>query len=348
MALATNLGFPRIGASRELKRAIESYWRGDITQNELIDTGKTLRLRHWQLQQDHNLDHVPSNDFSYYDHILDMTLTLGLIPQRYTGLTDQNEIDLYFAMARGAQHDGVDVTAMEMTKWFDTNYHYIVPEFEDGMRPHLSSTKIFDEFDEAKEAGLITRPVLIGPATYVALGKAKYDHFDAIAFVKSLLPVYEEILQGLAQRGAQWVQIDEPLLAQDITSDDIALIETVYNTLKCPAGLDILLTTYFDDLRENTGLAFGLPDATISAVHVDLCRQKGQANTHKNIASEQIENIFAHIGEKKLSVGIIDGRNIWRNDLRHSLELLQKSNTSSVLIKSSSRLAVRYYMSLLM
>lgn len=336
MVLATNLGFPRIGAQRELKRAVEAYWKGEIPEHELEATARILRRRHWALQRAAGLDHIPSNDFSFYDHILDMTCTLGLIPERYQWDGETVGLDTYFAMARGAQKSGcgcssedhktaVDVTAMEMTKWFDTNYHYIVPEFEKGMTPKLANRKILQEFEEAQYQGTATRPVLIGPATYTFLGKARYDGFDHKAFAESLLPVYNEILQGLADMGAEWVQIDEPVFALDLCPIGRGVIDAVYAGLNRPDGLKILVTSYFEGLRDNADLFYGLPDDTVNALHVDVCRGPGQANTTANDADAQLEEALTKIGHKSLSLGVVDGRNIWKNDLSASLARIDKA-----------------------
>jgi len=216
MALATNLGFPRIGDMRQLKKAVEAYWKGKSSKEELLKIGAELRSTNWALQKEAGIAHIPSNDFAFYDQVLDMTTTLGLIPTRYNWDGGHVDLDTYFAMARGRQQGGVDVTAMEMTKWYDTNYHYIVPEFEEGMTPKLSSTKVFDEYQEAKDQGIETRPVLVGPASFTFLGKAQYDGFSHEETVKSLIPAYNEILQKLADQGAQWVQIDEPVFCLDL------------------------------------------------------------------------------------------------------------------------------------
>ncbi len=321
MALATNLGFPRIGADRELKKAVEAYWKGKSSEGELMEAAKLLRARHWELQKKAGLDHIPSGDFSLYDQVLDMTCVLGLIPARYKQVGENIDLTTYFAMARGLQKGGIDVTAMEMTKWFDTNYHFIVPEFEQGMSPRLASSKFFDQFQEAMDLGIKTRPVLIGPATYVLLGKPKYDAFDAVDFVRSLLPVYKEILAKLSEMGAEWVQIDEPILALDLDDKARDVIRAAYDELKA-SELKVLVATYFDTQRDNTALAFSLP---VDAVHVDLCRGSGQANTAANDAARDLDVTLAACGDKMLSLGVIDGRNIWRNDLNKSFELLMKA-----------------------
>jgi 5-methyltetrahydropteroyltriglutamate--homocysteine methyltransferase len=319
MVLATNLGFPRIGARRDLKKAVESYWKGESSAADLQTTAKELRLRHWQLQKDAGLDHIPSNDFSFYDHVLDLTAALGAVPARYEWKGGSVDLDTYFAMARGRQQKGVDVTAMEMTKWFDTNYHYIVPEFEEGMDFKLSSTKIIDEFLEAKSAGIKTRPVIVGPVTYIFLGKGKYDGFDRKETLQKILPVYREILAKLKEAGAEWVQIDEPVLALDLCDDVREGLKIAYETLG-GTGLKILLATYFEGLRDNADLAFSLK---VDGVHIDLCRGSGQANTGINRAQAQLEEALSRAKGKILSLGVVDGRNIWRANLSSALTLVE-------------------------
>ena len=322
MVLATNLGFPRIGDMRQLKKAVEAYWKGNSSKEELLATGKSLRAHNWKLQKDAGLDHIPSNDFSFYDQVLDMICTLGLVPSRYKWDGQDIDLDTYFAMARGAQKEGIDVTAMEMTKWFDTNYHYIVPEFEDGMEPKLSSTKVFDQFKEAKDLGITTRPVLVGPLTFASIGKAQSDNFDLAAFTAKLIPVYVEILNKLAAEGAQWVQIDEPAFSTDVCEGFKAGAKEVYEQLS-EAGVKIIVTSYFDTLRDNADEFFAL---SADAFHVDLCRGPGQANTGANNAEKDLEAALSKIQDGKvLSVGVIDGRNIWKNDIAKSLGLIEKA-----------------------
>ena len=311
MVLATNLGFPRIGDMRQLKKAVESYWKGKISADELLSEGKNLRAHNWKLQKDAGLDHIPSNDFAYYDQMLDMIATLGLVPKRYNWDGENVGLDTYFAMARGAQKDGLDVTAMEMTKWYDTNYHYLVPEFEEGMSAKLSSTKVFDHYEEAKALGIDTRPVLIGPITFVSSGKPRYDGFDFTKTVESLLPVYSEILTKLAEVGATWVQIDEPALVMDLNDEQRAAYKSAYAKLAEVAGIKILLTTYFGELRKNMELAFSLP---VAGVHLDL----------SNRAPHQYKDAVAIIPENMaLSLGVIDGRNIWKNNIHNSLNVAE-------------------------
>lgn len=312
--LATNLGFPRIGIQRELKQALESYWRGTSSKDALIATGRLLRERHWKLQREAGIDHIPSNDFSFYDHILDLSCMLGCVPSRYEWNGGAIDLETYFAMARGRQTEGTDVTAIEMSKWFDTNYHYLVPEFEANPTFRLSSTKIFDEYAEAKALGIQTRPVLVGPLTYVKIGKKRADaEYCPSTLIPKLVPVYIEALRRLQELGAEWVQIDEPALVLDLEPQyRIACAQAYRRIAAAVPKLNILVATYFDSLRDNADLAFSLP---VVAIHIDLCRGPGQANTCTNDADRILEESLAKIGGKTLSLGIVDGRNIWRNDL---------------------------------
>jgi 5-methyltetrahydropteroyltriglutamate--homocysteine methyltransferase len=207
-----NLGYPRIGSQRELKKASELYWEDRITVQELLQTGKNIRLQNWKLQKEAGIDLIPSNDFSFYDQVLDTSLLVGAIPERYQDLLVNNklsETDLLFAMARGYQKGGSDVIAMEMTKWFDTNYHYIVPEFTKNQTFKIFSNKILAEYLEAKEAGFETKPVLLGPISYLLLGKEKEAGFKRIDLIKKLLPVYLEVIQSLVENNVEYIQIDE-------------------------------------------------------------------------------------------------------------------------------------------
>lgn len=306
MVLATNLGFPRIGAKRELKFATESFWKGDITEAELIQTGADIRRAHWLMQKAAGINHVPVNDFSFYDQMLDMTALLGAVPPRYNWSGETVDMDTYFSMARG----NATTQAMEMTKWFDTNYHYIVPEFSKDTEFRLSSPKIFDEVDEAKALGITPRPVLIGPVTYLSLGKSK-DGSDPFNLLPRLLSAYRQILTGLSQQGVTWVQIDEPVLCLDMKPAQVNAIISAYNAL-CGYGVKICLATYFEKLGANEDLALSLP---VDALHIDLRRGAGQLNS--------ILSKFPH--NKILSLGLIDGRNIWKNNLSQSLELAENA-----------------------
>ncbi len=338
MVLATNLGFPRIGDMRQLKKAVESYWKGKSSADELLNTGKELRAHNWKLQADAGLNHIPSNDFSFYDQVLDMITTLGLIPERYNWNGEQIDLDTYFAMARGRQQGDIDVTAMEMSKWFDTNYHYIVPEFEEGMEPKLSNTKIFDQYQEAKDLGIETRPVLVGPLTLIQIGKAQYEGFSAEEFSKKLLPVYIEIINKLATMGAQWVQIDEPAFVLDVCDGFKEGAAKMYEEIS-KADIKILVTSYFDTLRDNADTFYALP---VDALHIDLCRGPNQANTASNNAEAALDEALNKIGDKTLSIGVVDGRNIWKNDLSKSLDLIEKAveklGSDKVFVAGSSSL----------
>lgn len=300
MTRSANLGFPRIGLHRELKQALESYWKGESDAAALHRTGRALRARHWQLQRDAGIEIIPSNDFSFYDQMLDMSVLLGAIPPRFAGITDPEA--RYFAMARGS----AAAPAMEMTKWFDTNYHFIVPELHEDETFRLDTTdplasKPLAHLAEAKALGLDTRPVLIGPVTFLSLAKARGNDFDPLSLLERLLPIYEALLRQLGAAGAEWVQIDEPVLVLDLTERQRAAFETAYAALGA-AGPKLMLTSYFGALGDNTALATGLP---VAGLHVDLVR-----------GAEQLDAVLEALpATMVLSAGLIDGRNIWRADL---------------------------------
>lgn len=316
MLLTNNLGYPRVGAFRELKKANEAYWAKKISAQELLQAGLKIREGNWKTQKDAGIDLIPSNDFSFYDQVLDLTLTVGAIPAQYQSLLNNEDkgynLDLYFAMARGFQQDGVDVTAMEMTKWFDTNYHYIVPEFVKNQEFKLTSEKFLNEYNEAKSLGIETKPVLIGPISYLLLGKEKESGFNRIDLIDKLVPVYEEILGKLAAAGAKYVQIDEPFLALDIDDATRALYTSVFTKLAAAQDIKIIVTTYFEALRDNEETALNLP---VYAVHVDLVRGENQLDT-----------ILAKVpASLTLSLGVVEGRNIWKNDYEKSLAQIKKA-----------------------
>jgi 5-methyltetrahydropteroyltriglutamate--homocysteine methyltransferase len=316
--IAHNLGYPRIGSHRELKKASELYWSGKTTYKSLLQVGRNIRLENWNLQRQAGIDLIPSNDFSFYDHVLDMSLAVNAIPSRYHEVilnSNNTELDLYFAMARGYQKEGLDITAMEMTKWFDTNYHYIVPEFQKNQPFRLFSTKIIDEFYEAKQLGIITKPVLIGPVSYLLLGKEKEEGFDKIDLIKNLLPVYIDILRKLDHLHVQWIQLDEPFLALDLSDKEKEAYRFAYHEIRKEfPHLKIIIASYFEALHENITLATTLP---INAIHVDLVR-----------APEQLDNVLSHMPDTiALSLGVVDGRNIWKNDFSKSLALIEKAVT---------------------
>src|SRR5205807_1158457 len=318
MPLSHNLGFPHLGAGRELKRATEGYWSGKVSQADLLKTGAELRERHWRLQQDAGIDLVPSNDFSYYDRVLDTCALVGAVPKRYGWTGGPVDLDTYFAMARGVQAGGRDVTAMEMTKWFDTNYHYIVPEFEPGQTFRLSSSKPVDEFLEAKALGIQTKPVLIGPVTFLLLGKTRTARFDRLALLDALLPVYAEVLSRLGASGATWVQLDEPCLALDRTPAEREAFARAYGFLAAQARkVKLLVATYFGALDDNLTSALELP---VAGLHVDAVR------TGQRLASlVQSWPVGGGRSGKVLSLGVIDGRNIWKADLNAALRQLEEA-----------------------
>lgn len=308
------LGYPRIGSNRELKKACEQYWTGKIDVNALLETGRTIKNKHWKLQEEAGIDLIPCNDFSYYDQVLDMTLTVGAIPQRYQEIASQkHELELYFAMARGFQKEGMDITAMEMTKWFDTNYHYIVPEFRKDQEFRLFSDRIIKEFISAKEAGIHAKPVIIGLVTYLLLGKEKEEGFDKLDLAKKLLPVYLEILKELENQGAKYIQFDEPFLALDLNEKAKETYRWVYAEIrKHFPNLKFILATYFEGLQDNLSLTSSLP---ADVLHIDLAR-----------CPEQLDEVLQKIPETlSLSLGIVDGRNIWKNDFEKSLNFIAKA-----------------------
>ncbi|PZU09288.1 5-methyltetrahydropteroyltriglutamate--homocysteine S-methyltransferase [Sphingomonas sp.] len=324
---AANLGFPRIGPRRELKTATEAYWAGKIDQTELLEAAAGLRAAIWARQKAAGIEVIPSNDFSLYDQVLDTSVMLGAIPDIYRAIGAPDSLDLYFAMARGRQtraghdeaassgciHDhgtGGDVAAQEMTKWFDTNYHYMVPEVSPGQAFALSTTKPIDHFLEAKALGYHTRPVILGPVTWLLLAKSKIGGFDPLSLLPGLLPVYAELLAKLAAAGADWVQIDEPALVLDLTDAARSACRSAYTELAKVPGIKLMLATYFGALGDNLETALSLP---VAGLHVDLVR-----------APEQLGPVL--IGARAdlvLSLGVIDGRNIWKADLAAILDRVE-------------------------
>jgi len=308
MIPARNLGFPRMGAKRELKFALESYWSAPADEIALQQTSFELRKRHWQFQVDSGIVAPPSNDSSLYDHVLDTAFMLGAIPGRFR-CGETSTLENYFRMARG----GNDAAAMEMTKWFDTNYHYIVPEFEEGMVFRLHSVKPVNEYLEAKRFGVHTRPVLLGPVSFVLLGKFTQGKGSQAGVLEAIVPVYREVLRQLRQAGADWVQIDEPCLVLDLDSPAQELYRSAYRELFQPAlRPQILVATYFASLGRNLEVAAGLP---VQGLHIDLVR-----------APEQLDAVLQALpSSMRLSLGVVDGRNIWRTDLNRALGLIHRA-----------------------
>ncbi|MDS1141828.1 5-methyltetrahydropteroyltriglutamate--homocysteine S-methyltransferase [Pusillimonas sp. SM2304] len=307
MTVTHSLGFPRIGVQRELKRAQEAYWAGNQSLQDLEATGRELRARHWSVQAKSGLQFVPVGDFAWYDHILEWSTLLGAVPARFGQAGDEPVgLDTLFRMARGRAPTGSPAAACEMTKWFDTNYHYIVPELVPGQSYRIARSYLFDQIREAQALGHRVKPVIPGPLTWLWLGKG--DAFGQgagdsakLALLDNLLPVYTEVLRNIKALGVEWVQIDEPILALDLPLAWQQAFRRVYEALS-EGGVQLLLATYFDDLKENAAVLKGLP---VAGVHVDLVR-----------APQQLERIVAVLDDKQvLSAGLIDGRNIWRTDL---------------------------------
>ena len=308
-------GFPRIGGDRELKKAIEGYWKGKHGLDQVRATAKELRERHWRLQAEAGIDLIPSNDFSYYDQVLDTAILLNVIPQRYDRLAFENPEDTLFAMARGYQGPKGDVTALPMKKWFTTNYHYLVPEIDSATDIHLNGTKPFDEFEEAKALGIHTKPVLVGPYTFLKLARnAKAEPLELDkGLVNAVAAVYAEILTRFAALGATWVQFDEPYLVLDKEDGDVELFKTLYAKI-LPArtgGVKVLLNTYFGhiaDVYETVSLL------GFDGIGLDLIEGR----------DENLEAVGRYgVGESTtLFAGVINGRNIWRNDYAASLGLV--------------------------
>ena len=317
-----NLGYPRIGEHRELKKATELYWQGKLSREVLEETGRKLRRHNWLKQQAAGIDLIPCNDFSFYDQVLDTTCLLGNVPPRF-GKHAIADLDTQFLVARGSRAAGetcaeacgcqpepVATFASEMTKWFDTNYHYIVPEFRADTTFKISATKIFDEFSEALALGIHAKPVLIGPVTYLSLGKSQAAGFDPFRLLGELLTAYEEILGKLAGLGATWIQLDEPILSLDLDDRQRgAFLEAYARLAKAAGSSQLLVASYFGELRDNLPLFLGLP---VAGLHLDAVR-----------GAAEIPTLLEKFPEDKiLSLGIVDGRNIWKNDFETSLAIL--------------------------
>ncbi|WP_407185195.1 5-methyltetrahydropteroyltriglutamate--homocysteine S-methyltransferase [Bradyrhizobium centrosematis] len=308
------LGTPRIGPRRELKFALEKYWAGKISEQQLQEDASGLRAANWARQKSIGITIIPSNDFSLYDHVLDTSVMVGAIPEIYASKGESVSLKTYFAMARGTQCDdrgrsvdqerrGAALPAQEMTKWFDTNYHYMVPEFYKGQTFRLCSRKPVEEYEEAKALGFQTRPVLIGPVTFLKLGKSVDRAFQPLSLLDDLISVYIDVLHELAQRGAGWVQFDEPCLALDLDETARKALQHAYRQFanEGPA-IKIMVASYFGALGDNLNTALSLP---VSGLHVDLVR-----------APELLDQVIASSrADLVLSLGIIDGRNVWKSNL---------------------------------
>ncbi len=315
------LGFPRVGLKRELKKAQESYWAGSSTQEELLNVGRELRARHWQQQQQAGVDLVPVGDFAWYDHVLATSLLLGNVPERHQNADGSIDLDTLFRIGRGRAPTGTPAAAAEMTKWFNTNYHYMVPEFQQGQQFKLGWTQLLDEVDEALALGHKIKPVLLGPVTYLWLGKVKGEQFDRLSLLKDILPIYQQVLGELAKRGIEWVQIDEPALVLELPQEWLDAYQPAYQALQ--GQVKLLLTTYFDSIGHNLDTIRALP---VQGLHVDVVAgQDDIAELNAKLPQEWL-----------LSLGVINGRNVWRADLSHWFERLQPLVNSRPLWLGSS------------
>ena len=318
MTVASNLGFPRIGRRRELKAALERFWAGDLDESGLEAQAAQLRAAHWRLQAGLGVSHVPSGDFSLYDGVLDTACMVGAIPPGYGWKGGPVPLTTLFSLARGSrgavaeQAAGIEpgLPALEMTKWFDTNYHYLVPRLSRGQRFTLTGNKLAAHFREAQAAGLRTRPVLLGPVSFLLLSKTA-DGSDPLDLLDGLLPVYAQILHDLAEAGASWVQVDEPVLALDLSEKAQLALALAYGTLSQARAPDLLLASYFGALGDNLGTATRLP---VAGLHLDLVR-----------GAEQLDAVLVEArSDQWLSLGVVDGRNVWRTDLRAALATLRR------------------------
>ena len=319
------IGFPRIGEHRELKFATEKYFRKEISAEELQATAKELRAKHWRLAQERGVDQIPSNDFSLYDTFLDTAVLFNIVPEQVQAI-DLSELDKYFALARGYQGDKGDVRALPMKKWFNTNYHYIVPKFEANTQVKLAGHKLFDEFQEAKDLGIHTRPVLVGPFTLLRL--AEYaEGVNPVQFIEPLVAAYKEVFRRLADLGATDIQLDEPALVKDISELELTLFDKLYQGLLADkAGLSVLLQTYFGDVRDVYSHLVQLP---VEAIGLDFLEGRKTLELVK-------EHGFP--ADKVLYAGVVNGKNIWRNDYAKTLALLEEIPAQNVVLSTSCSL----------
>ncbi|AWG78297.1 TPA: 5-methyltetrahydropteroyltriglutamate--homocysteine S-methyltransferase [Vibrio parahaemolyticus] len=312
MATTTHiLGYPRIGEKRELKFAQEKYWRGDIDQTELKKVGADLRAKNWQTQTEAGLSFTTAGDFAWYDHVLTTTLLLGHVPKRHAG--GFPNLDTLFKVGRGQSQAGcgcgcAGAAASDMTKWFNTNYHYIVPEFSKDDTFEVSWPQLFEEINEAVQAGHKVKPVLLGPVSYLYLGKEVEEGFDRLTLLPRLLTAYQAILAKLASQGVEWVQIDEPILSLELEKQWADAFKLAYQVIR--SDVKVLLTTYFDSVTDTLDKIIELP---VDGLHVDL-----------SAAPQQLDDVVAKLPEGWVfSAGVVNGRNVWRSDLSAQLERLQ-------------------------
>lgn len=300
MALLHNLGFPRIGKKRELKFALENYWAGKIDQATLQQQGREIREQNWALQADAGVNLLPVGDFAWYDHVLATTLLLNAVPARYRDDNNQADLDTLFGIARGKTASGCACAASDMTKWFNTNYHYIVPELQQDQSFSLGFCELFSHVDEAKQHGHQVKPVLLGPVSYLYLAKCAGEEFDKLSLLAGILPVYQQVLARLAAQGVSWVQIDEPILSLELPADYQQALKTSFNAL-AGQGVKLLLATYFDEVSAYLDDISAYP---IDGAHFDLVA-----------AAQDVSALDSALKNKVLSLGVINGRNIWRADL---------------------------------
>ncbi len=333
-------GFPRIGANRELKKVIERYWKKDATLEEVRQVAKDLRKKHWKIQAEAGIELIPSNDFSYYDQMLDTAILLGAVPERYKKLEFENAEDTLFAIARGYQGSFGDVTALPMKKWFTTNYHYIVPEVENPQDLRLVGTKPFDEFNEAKELGIETKPVLIGPYTFLKLARnpQAQELEPNKETIEALAEAYCNIVKRFASLGAKWLQFDEPYLCLDKEDGDLKIFSDLYKPIlesrlenaENVSNVKILLNTYFGNILDSYKT---VNDLAFDAIGLDFVEGK----------EENLEALQEYGVNEKTTIfaGIVNGRNIWKNDYAQSLGLLdalQKNVTNRIAVSTACSL----------
>ena len=321
----TIIGFPRLGEFRELKFTTEKYFRKEISADELLAAAKDLRAKHWNIVKEQGISEIPSNDFSHYDNFLDAAFLFNVVPASVQNL-DLTDLEQYFALARGYQGEKGDVRALPMKKWFNTNYHYIVPKFEAGTQVKLAGHKLFDEFQEAKDLGIHTRPVLVGPFTLLRL--AEYaEGVNPVQFIEPLVAAYKEVFRRLADLGATDIQLDEPALVKDISELELTLFDKLYQGLLADkAGLSVLLQTYFGDVRDVYSHLVQLP---VEAIGLDFLEGRKTLDLVK-------EHGFP--ADKVLYAGVVNGKNIWRNDYAKTLALLEEIPAQNVVLSTSCSL----------
>nr|MBP6359937.1 5-methyltetrahydropteroyltriglutamate--homocysteine S-methyltransferase [Enterococcus sp.] len=319
----TIIGFPRIGEQRELKYTTEKYFRHEMNAEELEAFGKSLRQKHWNLIKDSGVDTIPSNDFSFYDTTLDTAFLLNLVPKDLATI-ELSDLDKYFALARGYQGEKGDIKARPMKKWFNTNYHYIVPKIELNTDIQLVGTKIFDEYVEAKELGIETRPVILGPYSLLHLSELD-EGVNRQAVIEAFVVAYKAVFTRLTTLGAEWIQLDEPALVKDLTSDEIAEFEGIYQSLLADETIKVLLQTYFGDVRDIYETLIALPFAGIGLDFIEGIQNK--AFVQKGFPKDKI-----------LVAGVVNGKNIWRNNYQKTLDLLTELDVENVVLSTSCSL----------